>query len=803
MRQWSLYPNSNFLLVLAADARCSPASYSDDQSWELSLGSGEPPAISLRTTYGLRAPAMRIFPRFAEGDQLVSDPVEFARPPVLRCFHPGLARLEMSPFPDIDVMTEFWVPASQAIAGKVQFTNQSDQERTLRLEWAAILTPNEGQRMAAEQIQATHVLCGQTENIFPLLFMTGGAQPGKGPYTSLVLEVVLKPGSSESVIWCHAALDSPQASFEMARRISALPWEAHITRLEMQDAGQVEIYTGNPDWDLAFALSQSIAHSLLIGPTVFLPHLSFVLSRQPDQGYSPRGDGADYSHLWSGQTPLDTWYLASLLLPGSVDLLAGILRNFLSIQAEDGSIDWKPGLGGQRSRLLATPLLADLAWRCYEITQDHAFLGEVFPPLMRFLHAWLSEAHDRDQDDLPEWDNTVQTGFEEHPLFSTWLGDSLGVDIRTAESPALGAMLYRECGALLKMARVLGEEEHQSELQALLIGLHIQVEGSWNENQGIYYYRDRDSHASPHSEVLGSLRGSGELVLQRRFEQQARLMVRIQSNGETRPHPRIYVHGTSTSGQHRVERIDDDQLHWSLSQGILTGERPYTEIERVEVQNLLPNDEVTVATTGYDCIDQTQLLPLWAGIPADKRAAVLIEKTVTNPDRFWMQFGPPAYLDGHLVQEMPASKDASTAMEVVYHAVNLPLTTMVGEGLLRYGHRPAAAELVLRIMEGVVGGLQRTGVMRRLVNARDGSTSGEVNALTGLAPLGLFLDVLGVRFLSPDRVELDGFNPFQFPVTVKYRGTTVLRQRDKTVIIFPGGQTVEVTDPDPQLIILE
>jgi hypothetical protein len=132
----------------------------------------------------------------------------------------------------------------------------------------------------------------------------------------------------------------------------------------------------------------------------------------------------------------------------------------------------------------------------------------------------------------------------------------------------------------------------------------------------------------------------------------------------------------------------------------------------------------------------------------------------------------------------------------------MPLNSMVGEGLVAYGYRSIAAELVSHLMNGVVDGLKRNGVMRRLIDAWIGSTSGEANTLSGLAPLGLFLDVLGVHFLSPDRIELAGFNPYPYPVTVKYRGTTVLRQSEKTVVIFPGGQTIEVTDPNPQTITL-
>ncbi len=127
---------------------------------------------------------------------------------------------------------------------------------------------------------------------------------------------------------------------------------------------------------------------------------------------------------------------------------------------------------------------------------------------------------------------------------------------------------------------------------------------------------------------------------------------------------------------------------------------------------------------------------------------------------------------------------------------------MIGMGLVSYGYRTAAAELVTHLMDGIVGSLKKNGVMRRLINADDGSANGDVNSLSGLAPLGLFLDTLGVRIFSPERINVAGINPFPFPVTVKYRGTTVLRQREKTVIIFPGGQTIEITDPNPQLVTL-
>jgi hypothetical protein len=106
-------------------------------------------------------------------------------------------------------------------------------------------------------------------------------------------------------------------------------------------------------------------------------------------------------------------------------------------------------------------------------------------------------------------------------------------------------------------------------------------------------------------------------------------------------------------------------------------------------------------------------------------------------------------------------------------------------------------------MGGISCGLKQDGALRPLLDSRDGAGSGERNALDGLAPLGLFLDILGVRVHSRQRVHIEGSNPFPWAVTVKYRGLTVLRRKEDTVVIFSDGQTVEVSDPKPQLISLE
>ena len=459
MRLWNLKPGEPLSFTLAADARLPGSDYCDDQIWKLAYGSGEPTALALQTTYGLRARSMRLFPHFTSSDEDLIDPAGFARTPSVRQFYPNYLHLEYAPFTGIDVQAEVWVPTSQALTGRMAFTNQQAEQASFRFDWVAQLNPTEGERMSPLELQGVSVLAGQSAALHPVVFITGGAVAVSSPYPALCLEIDLAPGASCSFTWCQAALPDIEASFNLARQLAARPFDADIARLELLNAGQVEIITGDPEWDIALAMSQTQGYGLFTGPAGGLPYPSFVLTRQPDQGFSPRGDGSDYSHLWNGQPALDAYFLSNLLLPGGAPLLQGVLRNYLAVQEEDGSLDWKPGMAGQRGRLMAPPILASLALRIYEHSEDLAFLQDTFPHLLDFLHAWLSPAHDADGDGIPEWDHPMQAGMEEHPLFSNWQTWSQGVDIAKAESPGLCAMIYREALSLAAIARLLERTE--------------------------------------------------------------------------------------------------------------------------------------------------------------------------------------------------------------------------------------------------------------------------------------------------------------------------------------------------------
>jgi hypothetical protein len=789
MYEWNLKNGDPLSLTIATDARLVAPDYFDDQIWELKIGGGDPPALALQTTYGLRARNFRLFPRFTLSDTTLTDPATFSRPPQINKLCPNFIALLYSPFPNIDVESKYWVPTSKGVAGCMGVLNNSNSTQIIRIEWVALLTPTNGERMTAMQMQAAPVLSGITDGIAPIVFLTGGSKSGSGSYPSLVLEMEIQPGESRSFKWIQTALSNPESSFALVRKISNSRWDAEFTRLEMINNGLINIHTGNPDWDTALMLSQKQAYGLILGSSKQLPNHTFVTSRNPDQGYSLRGDGSDYDHLWNGQTPLDAYHLINIILPTAPNLAKGIIQNFLSVQEQNGFIDWKPGLAGQKSGLLATPILSTLTWQIYKNTEDKSFLENNFDNLLKFIRLWFSDDYDQDSDGIPEWKHTFQTGFDDHPIYSSWHEWSRGVDINTSENPGLCSLLFRECKAIIQIAELLNHDEPVEEFQSHLDNLQKAIEMSWDDNDAIYHDWDRDTHFCSKGKMIGKRTGPGIILINKGFESPIRVHILIKSKGETSRQPVIYIHGTSTSGNHRVERILSKHFKWHLGVGRMTGSSIYASIEQLEIQNINPNDQVQIFIAGYNNLNQTLFLPLWAGIPDASKAHVIIQRNIKNPDRFWRPYGIRA-----------CANPPSTPIANVCNSVHMRWNLMIGEGILNYGYRDIAADLISRILAGIVVNLKNEKSFRQYYHADSGEGIGERGALSGLAPLGFFLETLGVRLISSRKVALAGYNPFPWPVTVKYRGLSILRQKEKTMVTFPDGQIVNVSDPAPKIV---
>lgn len=778
---FNLSPNDLYTITLAADARFGQPDYTNDHIWEISLDSGEPPALAVQTTYGLRARAMRLFPLFSLGSESITDPRRFFKPPRLIHGYPNYVRIDYAPFSGLDVQSSTWVPDSHSLTGRMLLSNTSVIPLKVTTELAVLLSPlGDGSGMKPVQEAGCLYLQGQTSGLFPVLCLDGNPISGTAAFPSLACEVTLPPGGIYCLHWGLTTEDNLAASLDKTRQLLLSPWEPTISRIQRQNAHDlVEIECEAPGWNAAFSFSQQIALSLLMGQTACLPAPSFLLTRRPDQGYSRRGDGGDYNELWSGPTPLEAWYLTGYLLPGLPGLAQGLVRNFLSFQDEEGCIDCQPGLAGQRMHRLATPLMACLAWRIYQTDGDKLFLKEIFPQLVRFVSAWFSSKHDVDGDGFPEWASAAQMGFE--GLVNRLPGDKArwASDLATLESPALATLLLREIACLEHIAHQVGADLPR-ELARKATELRKQVETCWDASSLRYFYRDRDTHLSGASECLSKWQGSGTILLQRSFLSPQRLVFQVITHGEGTRLLHINIFGQTPSGE-ETETLSVRSTFWNMGEALLTAQKTFRSIDRIEIIGLVPEDEVVVETADQRQDDISLLIPLWGQIPSKKRAELIVKKNIL-PEGYYNHSNGLSFTPGPW---SPNDTDNGARISLIWNQ-------FIIEGLLAYGFRKEAAELFEKLMGGIVQTLRLEHAFYAFLQAAGGPPTGERNGLTGLAPIGLFLEVLGVQLLNGRSMIVKETNPFPWPVTVKFRGLCLTRHEKFTRVVFSDGQTIQV-----------
>ena len=788
MKKWNLKHDDPLNLILAADTHLCQPSYVNDQIWEVVPSGGDPPSFLLQSTLGLRCRWMRLFPRFAHKNQVFSDPTGFLQPPVLTSFYPNYLAFSFSPCAEIEVVLEYRAIDSQTVAGKIRLTNHAPSTETLRMEWCALLNPlANGQGMIPYERGS---LYGQSGGVFAVFFVSNNPEPSQSSLPGLIYDMELPPEIECALTWGFSAQIAASSALESARQAAVCSWEAEIARIEMTNASRtIEITTGQPDWDAALSLSQKTGLSLIFPGNQHLPHPSFVLSRLPDHGFSSRGDGSDYSHLWNGQTPQDLYYLSNILLPGNLEEAEGMLQNFVETQEQDGFIDLKPGLAGQRTHRLAPPLLATLAVKFYQYNANIEWLSKLFPALYKFYNLWFDLKHDRDGDGFPEWDHPIQAGLEDAPIYDRWREEAQGLDISTLESPSLAAFLYREAKSLIQIARLTDHLETVDPLMKKMAYLKRELAKSWDSSQGIFHYRDYQTHQSHKSISWISFKGSGTYRSRRTLHTPQRLVIHIRCKEQiTRP-VTITIQGQGVKGE-ISETFPASHFTWTNGIARTTTNLLYKKINKVVVQGLDEENQGQILTADLFMQDISLFLPLWAGMATKKQAAEMVKKAFTQ--KFMQPFG---------VSLIPVT--GKELVDPFLLNTYLIWNLFLAEGLLDYGYHREATALISRILDAIVATLKTSQTFREHFNAQNGHPSGERNHLRGLAPVEYFLKTLGVKIISEKEIILMGINPFPWPITVKYKGTSITRHQKESVITFSSGQTITVKGPKTQRVTLD
>jgi len=414
---------------------------------------------------------------------------------------------------------------------------------------------------------------------------------------------------------------------------------------------------------------------------------------------------------------------------------------------------------------------------------------KVFPQLLKFFWSWFSPEFDEDRDGLPQWKHVLQTGFEDNPLFDAWHAWSLGVNISQVHSPALEALLYNEAACLIKIAEQLDGHDSLVLLNEQSATLRKSIESTWQPRTGLYHYRERGTNSGLEGKVLARQQGTGALMPKLKFEGPIRLLIEVQTQSPGSKRPEIHLHQFSTKPADEV--IESGDYQWRNGGSVYTTKTVFSKLAKVIVRDLGAEDVVAIKTLDFTTEDHTLFTPLWSGVPDAQHAQIMIGRALLDANRFYRPYGVPAC---PLLTQPEA--------ESVSQAVHLPWNLLISEGLLHYGFRSDAARMFVHNMTAIMQNLKQNRAFFARYHAEKGTGIGERNALSGLAPVGLFMKILGVEILSATRVKLEGENPFPWDVTLQYRGLKVMRGQAKTEIIFANGKSVTVAGPEPTMVSL-
>jgi hypothetical protein len=787
MINWNISLDKPYSLTLAADARFAPVDYINDQIWECTFGTGASGGIEVHTTYGLRAKSMRIFPQFIENHQTVIAIEDYYQPPIINFFTPNMIGLSFSPFIGIEIHLELWVSTSQTLLGKIEVQNSGVTDRNIIMDWVAMLDPiRGGSQMEPEKLEGVSILSGKVDDLSPTFFMTGGATNFSSPFPTLRHKIKLLPTRSRKLTWVLTSLQEKEDSFTEARKWATKPWDAHKSKFAMVNQNSISIETGNENWNISFAVAQKIALGLLQSPNNTLQYPTFVSTRLPDFGYSISKDGTDYTHLWNGQSSLESWYFIQYLLPGNTDIAKGILKNFVNGQKDSGNIPLKIGLNNQSNPLAATPLLSTIALQIFEHTNDEEFITEVFPPLLDFFYFWFSGDNDKNQDGIPEWQHPLQTSFPENEMFSKWEPHHIGVDINAVGSPELCTYLIKECQALILIAELIGAEYSLNALQAHLDTLISALQNAWSEETKSFPYWDYENFFSRRGEIIDKFDKNGRFLLEKIFDNPIRLFIIIKTPNDLTNETNIKVKGILSDGSEIEEHIHATNATSSQNSLIYTGKHLMIEIISVEINRLPDEGEVTIQLINHFIEDHTQLIPIWSNTLDRQIANSLIQNKI-NP---LLQYGKPNGIPAVPYQDFDDINSLN-------HFTWLPINTMILEGLIQYQAYDIATDLFTRIMDTLVRNLTKEKSFRTHYHASKDFAIGERNSLTGLPPIGVFMKLVGIKIHSQWKVSLVGKNPFPWPVRISYLGLKIIKDNKTTDIIFPNGKTTKNIDIRP------
>ncbi len=770
-----MYPDSFKIIrsILASDVRFSKPTVTDDQVWRLTIEPGIP--LSLSSTYGLRAKRISIFPEFTCDNVPVSDSNQFHQYPRLEFQSTNFSELAFSPFPNIDARLKIWVPTSQIIIGQIACINTSEISRRVNMDWLVRLDPlPNGRPMSPEQIGLNMILQGNTGDLFPVFYLTGGPKESPSAFPGLTINMLLIPGSSRQVTWVLASHTSTDLSFQQARHYSSHQLDVEQLKIEMADKRQKCIYKESDDDHIPAMLNQSQnqSYQLLMPSVRQLKHSTFIHERNTDHGSYKNEELLEINPEWSGQTLPEIWILTQNLLPGRPETVKELIQNILDSQTPDGWIDYRVGANHKHTGVLAPPMLAALVCELHPLLEDFTWLEHIYPKLIRFFKRWFETGSDQ----LPELVHPIQTGLTDWECLPAESLVSLWGKLKSSQNPLVLSLFYHETRSLIQIAGWLKTGEDLPWLDRTRIMLEKTADILWNDSLAVFDYQDQSSGFQYKGKQLCSFKKSGVHKPVRKIVSPGRLFIQLNISSRLSPDFSLKMCGAINNQEVELS-LSQSSFQWLGTTGFFITENAFSSLDSIEIGDWQKGDTGSVGQADLQQPDIFSYLPLWAGIPSSQQ----VEKMLASEN---------------IEKYMTCDGISLTPQLDGKPSIRIPnfLAAMLIQGCIQYQR----FDMALRLFQCHFN-------YSTALNYRDSvhPASYFEGSLENLLPVLLFLQLCGIRKVTPSEVIITHFNIHQHTVTVQYNQIKLILNSNKTEIIPDSGSAVVLDKVGPHRIIFD
>jgi len=768
----------NIRHLLCSDIRFSLPDVVNDHCWEVGATHNQPSVLSISTTYGLRASRMQVFPSFTLEDHVIQDPAQFSKLPEIRYVSTNFITLALSPFQDIDVIYNLWVPTPHMVVGEITFFNQTKNTRALEVDWQVNLTPLEGgSPMKHTQVGLSTVLQGECADLFPVFYLPGDVNPSKSATPGLSSKYLLMPASSRHSTWALASLSTPDASFQQARQYSSKSLDVEKLRIEMADKRDlVQIAGSNTAINQALELSSVRTLQLIMPPVQNFKFPTFIHSRGLDGGYYPRTDLIEINTEWSGQTLPDIWLMAQSLLPGNPEVVQGFIANSLSRFVGGGKLDHRVGVKGAQTGHAALPVLAQLVTDLHPSLNNLPWLEEIYPELLAFLKSWLDVEHGGTPI-VRGLTHPVQLGAHFSGETSPICASDMWMRLSSNNTVMITSLLIREISGLLQISRWLNKNEEIEWLEKVRDQLVSQLLSFWDEKAGHFRHPEISPEQTGTGLVIHTYKRNGQYKPRRKLPVNGKIYLRVTGEGYLPVNFSCTITGLSGEEPTTLSIRPSNLVSFGNTR-VFISDQAFSRVERVEISNLPAGFSVEIGQPNFVQQDLTQLLSLYAGVLTTRQANHLLRKIrVRN------------YLGSNGLSLLPSLTGETTLQAPPY------LAGLIVEGLVRYGKVNLAEQVFQHhFTNGFINNLNIL------------SKSANFNGLNleDLVPARLFLKLRGVvRFTGWEVILSHFIKQKRDAVTVQYNKIELRLKPFLAEIHTQTGEVIYLNRAGPNRVLLD